>query len=773
MVTRYAEGVIRFRWMIVVSSLLVVGMCAKGMGQLEFTNDYRAFFAKENPQLQAFEELQNTYDKSDNVMFIITPKTGTVFTPQTLGSIQWLTEAAWQTPFSNRVDSITNFQHTQALDDDLDVADLVGNVENLSPQDLDYITSVAHSEPLLKQRLISADSRITSVNINIQLPGKALTEVPEVAAFARELAEQLRERDSNLDVKLSGIVMLNNAFGESAQKDMATLIPLMFLLVIITLAILLRSVSGTVASVLVMFMSIMVGMGLFGWGGFKLTGMSVSAPTIILTMAVADCVHLLVSFLWGMRHGQTKHKAMVESLRINMLPIFITSVTTALGFLSMNFSEVPPLAHLGNIVAIGVICAFLLSVSFLPALMMILPVRVKPAQEDKAAWTDTLSDFVIRKRKILLPASFTVTLLALFLIPNNEINDEFVKYFDKSMDFRVATDYASENLVGPYTIEYSLSAGSAGAIAEPKFLASVDRFVEYVKTFDQVSHVYTLTDTMKRLNKNMHGDDLAWHKLPEERELAAQYLLLYEMSLPYGLDLNNQINVAKSATRVTISTDNMSSSEVLAFEKMWGAWLATHEPELKYSAASTNLMFAHIGQRNSTSLTLGTILALVAISMVLIVALRSFKIGLLSLVPNLVPAAIAFGIWGVVDGQVGMSVSVVTGMTLGIVVDDTVHFLSKYLRARNEKGYSPQQATRYAFAHVGSALLVTTIVLVAGFMVLVFSTFKMNSDMGLLTAITITVALIVDFLMLPPLLMWLDKRRNVAANSEKLNEASA
>lgn len=766
MLTRYAEGVIRFRWLIILLTLLTVGFAARGIGYLAFTNDYRAFFAEENPQLQAFETLQNTYDKSDNVMFILTPKQGTIFTPETLESIAWLTEEAWQTPFSNRVDSITNFQHTRAIDDDLQVEDLVQFAAELSAEDLAYIASVAHSEPQLKQRLLSADGRVSGVNINIQLPGKALTEVPEVAFFARDLAAQLRQRDPNLDVKLSGLVMFNNAFGESAQKDMATLIPLMFVLVIVAIGLLLRSISGTTASMLVIFMSILVAMGLFGWGGYELTGMTISAPTIILTMAVADCVHLLVSFFWGMRHGQTKQVAMVESLRINVLPIFITSVTTALGFLSMNFSEVPPLAHLGNIVAMGVMTAFILSVTFLPAVVMILPVRVKQVVDGHAAWTDKLSDLVISRRKPLLWGSLMVAMVFITFVPRNEINDEFVKYFDKSMDFRQATDYASEHLVSTYTIEYSLGLKNAGdgAIAEPVFLAKLDEFVRYLEGFDEVRHIFTLTDTMKRLNQNMHGDDINWYKLPEERDLAAQYLLLYEMSLPYGLDLNNQIDVSKSFTRLTVTMTDMSSNQVLSLEREWGVWLQTNAPELDAAAASTNLMFAHIGHRNANSLVLGTILALFAISMILVVALRSIKIGLLSLVPNLVPAGIAFGIWGLIDGQIGMSVSIVAGMTLGIVVDDTVHFLSKYLRARREKGYDSAEAVRYAFTHVGQALLVTTLVLVAGFMVLVFSTFKMNADMGMLTAITITVALIVDFLLLPPLLMALDSKKSVPLN---------
>ena len=160
---------------------------------------------------------------------------------------------------------------------------------------------------------------------------------------------------------------------------------------------------------------------------------------------------------------------------------------------------------------------------------------------------------------------------------------------------------------------------------------------------------------------------------------------------------------------------------------------------------------------------LGTTIALILISFILIFALRSFKIGLLSLIPNLIPAALAFGVWGLVVGQIGLALSVVTGMTLGIVVDDTVHFLSKYLRARREKGLDAADAVRYAFNTVGLALVVTSIVLVAGFTVLTFSAFALNSNMAFMTAVTIVFAIVADFLLLPPLLMALDSKEKINA----------
>lgn len=251
----------------------------------------------------------------------------------------------------------------------------------------------------------------------------------------------------------------------------------------------------------------------------------------------------------------------------------------------------------------------------------------------------------------------------------------------------------------------------------------------------------------------MHGDDQQWYRLPESRNLAAQYLLLYEMSLPYGLDLNDQVNVNRSSLRVIALMKAMSSNNMLAVEYRAKDWLARNIPENNVRVASPILMFAHIGERNIKSMLVGTVSALVLISMMLIFIFRSLKLGLISMIPNLLPAGIAFGFWGLTNGQVGLGLSVVTSMTLGIVVDDTIHFLSKYRYATDIKGLNSDAGVRYAFSTIGIAMITTSIVLVAGFLVLGMSHFSINSDIGLMTAITIGVAMLLELLLLPPLLM--------------------
>lgn len=761
MIKTFAEWIIRFRWWVILASLLMVGVSASGARFLEFSNDYRVFFSKENPELAAFESLQNTYTKNDNVLFVIAPRDGKVFARETLASIEWLTKEAWQIPYSSRVDSITNFQHTAANGDDLVVRNLVKDAQSMPDKELERVRRIAVEEPLLLNRIISPRAHVTGVNVNIILPGKELSEGPEVVKKVRELVDQLRQRDPNLEVRMTGMVMMNNAFYEYSQKDSRTLVPIMLGVILLITYLSLRSGYGTLATLLVMIFSIATAMGLAGWLGFKLTPPSATAPTIILTLAIADSIHILSTLFQKMRTGLALREALVESLRINWQAVFLTSFTTVIGFLSLNFNDVPPFRDLGNIVAMGVVAAWIYSVTFLPAFIAVLPMRTKPAAAHTRFTMERFGDFVLQHARPLLWGMVLFTVGLLLLIPRNEMNDQFVNYFDKDVEFRNATDFTVANLSGVYQLGYSLKAGASGAISDPEYLRKVDQFAEWFRIQPKVMHVTSLIETMKRLNKNMHGDDPAYYRIPESRELAAQYLLLYEMSLPFGLDLNNQINVDKSSSLVRVTLENLTSKETIAMDQKAQAWLREHAPPYMHTqAADPTLMFSHIGQRSTYSMISGNVAALVLISVILIFAFRNLKIGLISLIPNLIPAGMAFGLWGLLVGQVGMASSVITSLTFGIVVDDSIHFLSKYLLARREQGLTAREAVLYAYRTVGAAMVVTTVILVAGFSVLTLSDFEMNYSMGLLSSITLSFALLADLILLPLLLMKWDGKHD-------------
>jgi predicted RND superfamily exporter protein len=491
---------------------------------------------------------------------------------------------------------------------------------------------------------------------------------------------------------------------------------------------------------------------------------SVSAPTIILTLAIADSIHILLAMMELMqKEGYAKEDALVESFRINARNVFLASLTTVVGFLSLNFGDAPPMWDLGNITALGVALAWLYSVTFVPALVAIMPVRGRDLILNASLSMEKLAEMVIQWRSPLL---WSMTALTIFLgasILRFEINDRPVEYFSRSNPFRHATEFMTDNLTGFYGMNVSLPSGEPGGVNDPKYLATVSSFIDWLRAREDVAHVDSIADTMKRLNKNMHGDDPSYYRLPDDRELAAQYLLLYEMSLPYGLDLNDSINVDKSATRVSIANTDVDFKHLKEFKAEAEEWLRRNGMPAMRAAegASPAVMFAYIAERNIRSMVSGSVVAFILISLTLTFALRSFKMGMISIIPNLVPIAMAFGIWALMWGTVDFAISIVTGVAFGIIDDDSIHWLATYQRARSELGLGTVDAVRYTFGTIGNALWANSLILVVGFGTLAFSAFWPNATMGLLTAITIAVALIADFLLLPPLLMLLDRDSEV------------
>jgi predicted RND superfamily exporter protein len=480
---------------------------------------------------------------------------------------------------------------------------------------------------------------------------------------------------------------------------------------------------------------------------------------MVMTLAVADCIHVISSMLFAMREGKNKSDALRYSININLMPIVITSVTTAIGFLTLNFSAVPILNDLGNLTALGVMLACWLSLTFLPSLLTVMPIKQQPTQIQTQGIFVQFADWVIINHRRILPYGLVFFVAAIVLSFTNQLNDIAIEYFDTSSEFRQAADFQTDNLSGMSSVDFAIFSGEVSAINTPQNMQIIASFSDWLRSQPEVDHVSTLSDTIKRLSMNMHGDDPSMYKLPGDRALSAQYLLLFEMSLPYGLDLNNQLDIDKSATRITATLKNLGSKEFTEFEQRAYTWFKQLSPELRITAGSPPMMFAHIGEKNMESMIEGTLVALILISGLLMFALRSWRMGLISLIPNLLPAGIGFGIWALISGQINMGLAVVLSMTLGIIVDDTVHFLSKYNYAR-QRGDDAEDSVRYAFNSVGRALLITTVVLALGFATLTLSTFALNEDMGALTSIIIVVALVVDLVFLPAALLFFDGKKS-------------
>ncbi len=756
---RLGTIVVEHRYKTVLLATLAFVLFSVGIVWARFSTDYRIFFTRSDRGLAAFEKLESVFTKTDNVLFVVHAEQGTVFSVDALEAIQELTEEGWRLPYATRVDSLSNYQHARASGDDIDIGALVPRpARALSDVELADIRGVATADPLLAGSLLSRDERTSGVNVTLRLPAKDPREVTEAAEAARALAKDVSRRHPGLDIRVSGMALVNDAFMQASIRDMGMMIPLMVLVVLAAMAFMTRSAVGTAAVAVVLTMAAGMSMALAGWLRYPLTPPAVAAPMIVLTVAVANGVHLVLAMVDAMRAGKSKDEAIVHSIEHNLEAVTYAWLTTIVGFVCLNYSDAPPVTHLANMTCLGVTADFVLSFTLLPALLAIFPVRISSKLEARAAARSAryrrLADLVVRRPRLVLAVTAALTTAAGWGASRLETNDQFVQYFSESLPFRRDVDFTMKHLSGIYRLEYQVGSGEASGVTDPAYLARLDAFAEWLRTQPEVEHVYSLTDIVKRVNRVVHGDEPGHYRIPETREATGEALFLYEMSLPSGLELTDRISVDKSATRLSVTVKDMSTREMNAFAQRSEGWMKEHLPEAMWSEATGPVViFSQLGDKNAKSMVKADFVSLALISLCMIVVLRSLRLGILSVIPNVVPIVFGYGLWKLFVGQMNIVATVAASISLGIIVDDTIHFLTKYQATRRSGVTDPAEAMRRTLAHVGPAMTSTSVVLVLGFGVLTLSSFQMTSYLGWLSLVIVGVAPITDMIGAPALVV--------------------
>ncbi len=756
-VDRFTDLILKFRVLILVVTLFIVVVCSLGLPKIHVTSDYRIMFSEDFPQLLAFDKMQETFGQRDNIMIVLAPDDGDIFTNKTLDAIEQLTRAAWQTPFSRRVDSLTNFQDTYPDGDDLIVRPLAEDTLNLNATQIDEVRRIALNEPLLVNRIVSKKGHVTAVNITMNFPHGDISGHSAAVSYVREMMIELETNSPWIKTYLTGEIMMGQSLQEAGAYDVATLFPIMFALILLVTYFFLRSLWAITSVTLVIILSTLAALGSSGHLGIEHSFLTGSSAVVILTLAVADSVHFLVTMFQELRRGTEKRQAIIESMRINLEPIFLTSITTGIGFLTLNFSESPPFRAMGNIVALGVAFAFLFSIVSLPALLSYLPIKPGKANDMGSRLMDRIADLAIKRRSELGTAFVLIFIFTAHGLSLNQFNDVFTKLFGEQLTFRQHTDFVEENLTGVMLVHHIVDSGQADGIFEAEYLADLDKLVHWYEAQPGVMHVESYSDIIRRLNRTIHGGQQLYYRTPDNPDLAAQYHLLYELSLPYGLDVNHLVDINRQTTRITVTMAGVESNTIVAADLNARAFAGENLPALSLGeGVGPSVMMGHMGKANGQSMISGAILAVSSISIVIMLVLRNIKLGVLSILPNIAPGVIGFGLWGMFSGRLTFAAVPALVIAFGIVVDNTVHFLSKYLRARRLNNDSVKAAIHYSYHRVGTALGVNSSILISGFLVLLFSSVSINQFIGLMTALSLTISLAITYFILPTILMIID-----------------
>lgn len=747
---RYHQLVLAHPWAVLTAALLLAAALSAGTSLLTFRADERVFFSTSNPKLEALDAFHRRYGKEDNLILVVQARVGDLYTPEHVQTIADLVDALWALDHVKRVDGITNFQAVTGDTDWMQVDHLWRQGDPTDAATLTRMRTTAERMPLALGRLISADGRTAILAVGFRLPAE---DADPVAAAAlrqvRALVADTAVAAPGLDLHISGSIALDQAFAEASASDGMLLIPIMFTLLLATLGLMLWSWVPVLACLLVIAGAIGAALGVAGLLGLPLSSVSVSAPFVITIIAVADTVHFAFAASAARRAGADRHAAVATALQTTVLPIFLTSFTTAVGFLSLAFAEVPPFAHLGIIAGLGVVFAWALTMLIVPPLMLVLPWSSAPALDGMRRRLVALGRWTASHPRTAIALTLGPALVASVFIANNTLDDRYIRYFDERFAFRVDTDVLNRNLGGFYKLEYDLAADGYRSISDPAYLRDVDRFADWYRQQPGVTHVESPADRIKMIHRGLYGGGDDAYRLPETEATAAQLLALYEMQLPFGQDLSEQIVNDRSAARMSVSLNDRSTAEMLGLDRAAANWLAEQAPRLAASAPATgtSIMFATIGQRNIQSMLMGSLVGYAVIAVVLWLTFRSATLTAVAFLANVMPVLAALGLWGIIVGEVGMAVAAIAVVTMGIVVDDTIHLL---LALRRQQGQGDRaQVISSALAETGPGMVATTLCLAGGFFVLALSGFEINAWLGLMTAIITVIALGFDLLFIP------------------------
>lgn len=747
-----ARALVRWHWLFFVLAMGMIALGMVGMTMVERSTNTRAFFGPENPEYQHLLDIEDMFVSSDNLIIAISGPEGADFDIRTLEAVRKLSEDAWYVPHVLRVDSIATFNHSRAEGDDIIVEPLLPEYDEITPEIAAQARERALGTEELVNRIVSADGRTFGVAISIIPPDRSKETFQEIMDAVNDLADGIRADLPDHEVHMTGTVMASIAFNQAAGRDLNETLPLAAASTIVLLVLGLGTFSGVVGSVIVLLGGATITMGAGGWLGMALTPGNAPSPLAVIVIVAATCMHVVLHWRNAAGAGMANRDAVLHSMEENLAPITVTNLTTAFGFFCLNFSDAPPLQDLGNMVALGTLAGWLLSLMVLPTALLVLPAMRRKREGILPKVLRVVGDLSLRFRMPVLAVFSVAVVVSLIGIFKIQFNDDFIRYFDDSYQIRRDSDVIEDRLTSLKVVTFVLDSPYEGGIFAPEFLEQVEEFETWLHTRDDVGQVSVISQPLKRLNMNLNGDDPAFYKTADSSSANAQLLMLYELNLPVGQDLNTQISIDRQQTLMSVSLAITSSAELRWFTEDAEAWLAENTPEIATIGTGASITFARISQRNGTAMFTGAVVVLIVISITMIVALRSWRYGLLSLVPNLVPAVLAFGIWGVVFRDVNLGSTVVTVMTFGIVVDDTVHMMMTYIRQRRI-GHDPREAVRRMLANVGTAITLTSVTLVTGFSIIAMSSFAINAHLGALTALVVAMAFLADLILLPVLLV--------------------
>ncbi|OFZ26804.1 MAG: hypothetical protein A2381_06595 [Bdellovibrionales bacterium RIFOXYB1_FULL_37_110] len=743
---------------IVFFATLMIGLMI-GLTFLEKDFSHEMWFRKSDPFLIKFKEFKKTFGSDDMAIMAVYAKKG-VFNPETVKLVNELTDKMWQVPKIMRVESLANFKWVRAIGDEIIISDFLP--ADLTPDEIEKRQKVASAMEPIKQYIISNDLKTFVI---YAWPEPHFDQKPEYGPTVTAMEDMIKQYKDHPDYEfhIAGTVAMGDGLNTITMSDLKLIVPLLLITIAIMLVIIFRSFLGVIMPIGLIFTTIGSTLGFAGWAGIKLNVTTAMIPNILMAVCLADSIHMILTFIHYRQDGCAPRQALLNALLKNIKATILTSVTTAVGFYSLMYTELLPIRDMGLLAGSGTLLAWFYTLLFICPLLLYLPFKIpQKRQQFKLKFLGEIfnpkrATRLINKNKVgIIVFCFGLTIVSTYLGFNNEVNSSTIDSFRDSVPIKKAYTFMREHIGGSYGVEIVFDSGKDDGIKDPVFLNKVDAFQKWLKESKYITKASSIVDVIKDVNKALNANDDQFYKIPDKANAVAEQIMLYSMGLPSGVGLNHWSSLDNRYMRVmvvwTLIGSKASIQEINRIQANFERFGLTG-----HVAGTTALVAGMDGYIVSTFVS-SMLMAILLVSILMAIFFKSIKLGILSMIPNVMPPLIGAGFMTLAGIHIDVGTILITSVCLGIAVDDTIYFLANYNRL-TRSGISSYDAVFDIFQNTGSALIWTTVTLVVGFGCFLFGSFIPNVHFGVMTAIILGFALILDLVLTPAILLLKDNRK--------------
>lgn len=764
LITAWADFVIAKRLYVIVASFVLLLGALLTPDTIPFDNSTERFFVADDPALTDYDRLIELF--GDNEYLIVgieaAADSNDIFTADTLRDIAAISDFLDFHEYVTQLRSLTNFQYIHADGDDLSTDYLIDDLEQLlsDPDSIAELKSTLAQEELALDTLITRDFRHTVIAARVMYEGETSENKIKLVNDLNNFIEEQNIGSDNYHIHISGYALLQERFETVSAEDSALLIPLMIVLMIVILICSFRSIVATIFPWVVIACGLLIVLELQGYLGIPHTTIDSNAlaPTLII-IGIGIVIHVLVEFFHNINLGSSSEQAARTTIIHIWRPAFFTAITTSAGFLSLTATKILPIREFAVLGAIGPLVLFLFSLTVLPAMLSYVK-KISPKTGDVlddgiiTRITQKVPDFTLRYRNRILVFASIALAFSIWNIPNIRIDSNYIHLFKENSEARQNLMYFDDVYRGAMNLDIILDSGEVDGIKQPEFLQQLVEIQSWLNARDKLGSVNSLADYLQEINQALNADDPSYFRIPDSQEMSAQFLLLYDSS-GANEDLSDIKDFDNRYTRLVVPVVNLPASELQAELDVITAHFNQNYPQLQPAITGTMALLTVQDMYISEGMARSFIIALSVITAFFIILFRSFKYGILSIIPSVLPIILAGSIAGWLGILMDQAAVIVFAMTMGIAVDDAIHVMSRYLLAK-KTGASTRQCIERAMIESGRAVVFSSIVLVFGFSVLCFASFTTIIYVGMFGAIIMSLALIGDLVVLPAILYLID-----------------